>query len=79
MAAVQAWQAFPQAVLQQTPSAQNPLKHWLSSEHPTPISSLQAPVPLQDPFMHSFCGSEPAAILPQVPSMPPPLSDIEQA
>jgi hypothetical protein len=38
----------PQAVLQQTPSTQLPLPHWLAVEHAVPLPSLgtQAP-PLQ--------------------------------
>lgn len=79
MAAVHAWQFDVQAELQQTPSAQNMLRHCELSEQPAPISSLQAPEPLHEPFVHSFCGSEPALILPQVPSEPLPLSDAEQA
>jgi hypothetical protein len=45
--AVQAWQLPVQAVLQQTPSTQLPLRHWLPCEHAWPVVSTQAPAPLQ--------------------------------
>jgi hypothetical protein len=36
-----------QALLQQTPSAQNPLAHWVPAVHACPIFALQAPVASQ--------------------------------
>jgi hypothetical protein len=42
-----AWQVPAQAELQQTPSTQLPLAHWLSCEQLWPLARRQAPEPLQ--------------------------------
>jgi hypothetical protein len=44
-ATLQASHAPPQAVLQQTPSTQLPLPHWLSAEQVVPFVFLSAQVP----------------------------------
>ena len=44
----QAWQGDPQALLQQTPSAQNPLKQSPAPAQLWPLSFLQTPLPSQD-------------------------------
>lgn len=44
-AAVHAWQLPVHAVLQQTPSAQNPLVHWLTPEHAMPLACLALHTP----------------------------------
>jgi hypothetical protein len=48
-AAVQAWQVPVHAWSQQTPSAQNPLVHWLAIAHGAPSVTLgmHFPMPLQ--------------------------------
>jgi hypothetical protein len=47
MAAEQAWQRPVHAVLQQTPSTQNPEVHWLVDEQgpPFPAATEQVPAP----------------------------------
>ena len=61
-------QASVHAALQQTPSLQNPDKHWLAPVQSWPLGRLaggcgpQAPTPLQvEPLAHSNSGSLPAA------------------
>jgi hypothetical protein len=44
-AAVQAMQLDAHALLQQTPSAQNPLVHWLTAEQPMPFACLAVHTP----------------------------------
>jgi hypothetical protein len=41
----QAWHWPPQAVLQQTPSTQLPLPHWLAAVHAPPLASLGTHAP----------------------------------
>jgi hypothetical protein len=80
-AALQALQSAPQALLQHTPSTQKLLVHSPASEHAAPFASfVHEPRPLQ--FVaprHSLSGSDPDAMLPQVPSAPLPFLIAEQA
>jgi hypothetical protein len=64
----------PQALLQQTPSKQNPDVHWTFDVHALalPSSAMQAPDPLHVPVEHSLSGLDHCAIGPQEPSLPLP-------
>jgi hypothetical protein len=67
----QASQAPVQAALQQTPSAQKPLTHWLAAVHPCPGFSLQAPVASHDFVFVQLSVSSALVTATQVP--PPPV------
>ena len=67
----QASQAPAQAVLQQTPSAQKPLTHWLAAVHACPAFSLQAPVASHDFVLVQLFASSALVTATQMP--PPPV------
>jgi hypothetical protein len=68
-----------QPLLQHTPSAQVPLRHWLPTEHGPPFCLTHAPKPLHTSApAHSLSGSVFPVTLPQTPFEPPVL-DAEQA
>jgi len=81
LAAVQAWQAPAQAVLQHTPSTQLPLWHSELNVQAVPFASVvHKLVPLQTVAPeHSSSGSVPAAMRPHVPSVPLPFLAAVQA
>jgi hypothetical protein len=71
---LQAWQVPAHVELQQTPSMQLPLKHWLLSVHAEPLLSRQVPAPSQAlPPVQALAGKLscwPAGTLTQVPTLP---------
>jgi hypothetical protein len=76
---LQAWHVVVQALLQQTPSTQLPLKHSTVLAQPSPISFLQTPMPSQDWFTpeHVLTSSWPEGTFEQVPTVPIRLQDLQ--
>jgi len=70
-ASAQASQAPVQATLQQTPSAQKPLTHWLAAVHTCPAFSLQEPVASHDFVLVQLSVSSTLVTATHVP--PPPV------
>jgi hypothetical protein len=66
--------------LQQTPSAQKPLKHSPPAMHEEPVSVLHPPIPSHDLLVPEHVPSSlPMATFEQVPSEPATLQDLQSA
>jgi hypothetical protein len=65
-----AWHVPLQTALQQKPSTQLPLWHWLARVQAVPFAASHAPAPLHS-VAHSLSGSVFTVTLPQVPFDPP--------
>jgi hypothetical protein len=68
---LQAWQVPPHAELQQTPSTQLPLRHWLDVAQAVPFVDRQLPAPLQAlGAVQPGASCWPLTTLEQVPALP---------
>jgi hypothetical protein len=68
---LQAWQVPLQALLQQTPSTQIPLAHWLLCAQAMEFPWRQAPAPLQAPgAVQPGESSWPEGVFAHVPTLP---------
>jgi hypothetical protein len=79
-AMLQDWHVVAQVLLQQTPSAQKPLKHSLPTEHPMPISFLHAALPSHEFVpMHIGESSDPEGTFEHIPRLPATLHALQVA